>query len=321
MIQGTVTAMATPFDAKGRLDLDATGRLASWLVARGVDALFVGGTTGEGLLLSREEQGRLAQAAVEAVGDRISVLAQVGCASTAESIASAEQAARAGVKGIVLLSPYFFDVDQAAMIAHFAAVAAAAPETPAYLYNIPGNTRNPITPAVLSALLAKVPNLAGIKDSSKDLVLLQRFLALAPPGFAVLVGSDSVLLPGMASGAVGVVSAASNVFPEAVVDAVRAFTGGKPAEAQAAQERLNRLLDVLKMGPPLSGYKAGLALRGMPVGGLRPPLRDMTPEEHARFEKAFEAAWGSDGSGATPRSSSGLEGGGSAARREGESSR
>ena len=291
MIHGTVTAMATPFDADGRLDLDATGRLACWLAERGVDALFVGGTTGEGLLLSREEHGRLARASVEAAGDRVSVLAQVGCASTADSVALAEQAAKAGVNGIVVLSPFFFDVDQAAMVAHFAAVAAAAPDAPTYLYNIPGNTRNHITPAVVSALLEKAPNFAGIKDSSKDLVLLQKFLALAPPGFAVLVGSDSVLLPGMASGAVGVVSAASNVFPEVVVEAVRAFTEGKLQEAQAAQQRLNRMLGVLKMGPPLSGYKAGLALREMPVGGLRPPLRDMTPEEHARFEKAFDAAW------------------------------
>jgi 4-hydroxy-tetrahydrodipicolinate synthase len=292
MIHGTVTAMATPFDAEGKLDVEAGRSLACWLAERGVDAIFVGGTTGEGLLLSAEEHGRLARAVVEAVGDRVSVLAQVGCASTTDSIELTEQAVRAGVSGVVVLSPFFFSVDAAAMVAHFAAVAAAASDTPTYLYNIPGNTRNDITPAVVSALLEKAPNFAGIKDSSKDLVLLQKFLALAPPGFAVLVGSDSVLLPGLAAGAVGVVSAASNVFPEAVVDAVRAFAAGDCRAAQAAQERLNRLLDVLKMGPPLAGYKAGLALRGMPVGGLRPPLRDMTPQEHARFEQAFHAAWG-----------------------------
>jgi 4-hydroxy-tetrahydrodipicolinate synthase len=292
MIHGTVTAMATPFDSEGRLDVEAVSRLASWLVERGVDALFVGGTTGEGLLLSPEEHRLLVKATVEASGEGTTVLAQVGCASTADSIVLTEQAVRAGVNGIVVLSPFFFSVDQAAMVAHFAAVAAAAPETPTYLYNIPGNTRNHISPAVVSALMEKAPNFAGIKDSSKDLVLLQKFLAEAPPGFAVLVGSDSVLLPGMASGAVGVVSAASNVFPEAVVDTVRAVRAGDPHKAQDAQQRLNQLLGVLKMGPPLSGYKAGLALRGMPVGGLRPPLRDMTPEEHARFEKAFDAAWG-----------------------------
>lgn len=291
MIHGTVTAMATPFDSEGRLDVEATRQLATWLIERGVDALFVGGTTGEGLLLSPEEHGLLVEATVEAAGEETMVLAQVGCASTADSIALTEQAARAGVNGVVVLSPFFFSVDPAAMVAHFAAVAAAAGETPTYLYNIPGNTRNHITPAVVSALMEKAPNFAGIKDSSKDLVLLQKFLAQAPPGFAVLVGSDSVLLPGMASGAVGVVSAASNVFPEAVVDTVRAFQAGDPQKAQEAQQRLNQLLGVLKMGPPLAGYKAGLALRGMSVGGLRPPLRDMTPEEHARFEKAFDTAW------------------------------
>jgi 4-hydroxy-tetrahydrodipicolinate synthase len=292
MIQGTVSAMATPFDSEGRLDVEAVSRLAPWLVERGVDTLFVGGTTGEGLLLAREEHRLLAEATVAASGEKTTVLAQVGNASTAESIALTEQAVRAGVDGVVVLSPFFFSVDEKAMVAHFAAVAAAAGETPTYLYNIPGNTRNHITPAVVAALLEKAANFAGIKDSSKDLVLLQKFLAQAPPGFAVLVGSDSVLLPGMASGAVGVVSAASNVFPEAVVETVRAFLAGDPKKAQEAQQRLNRLLDVLKMGPPLAGYKAGLALRGMPIGGLRPPLRDMTPEEHARFEKAFDAAWG-----------------------------
>jgi 4-hydroxy-tetrahydrodipicolinate synthase len=291
MIRGTVTAMVTPFDAKGRLDVEAIRRLALWLAERGVDAIFVGGTTGEGLLLSVEEHRRLTEATVQAVGDRMSVLVQVGAASTADCIELTEQAVRAGASGIVALSPFFFDVDQAAMVTHFAAVAAAAADTPTYLYNIPGNTRNHITPAIVSALLQKAANFRGIKDSSKDLVLLQKFLGLAPAGFAVLVGSDSVLLPGMAAGAAGVVSAASNVFPEAVVDAVHAFVRGDSQAAQAAQKRLNRLLDVLKMGPPLAGYKAGLALRGMPVGGLRPPLRGMTPDEHTKFEKAFHAAW------------------------------
>jgi dihydrodipicolinate synthase/N-acetylneuraminate lyase len=263
-----------------------------WLAERGVDCVFVGGTTGEGLLLSLEERRRLTEATVEAVGDRIGVLVQVGCANTAHSIVLAEHAARAGADGVVVLSPFFFKVDETAMVAHFAAVAATVPDTPVYLYNIPDNARNSITPGVVSALLEKAPNFAGIKDSSKDLVLLQRFVKLAPPGFAVLVGSDHVLLPGMAVGAVGVVSGTSNVFPEAVVDVVRAFEVGDWGLARASQQRLNELLCVIEMGPPLASYKAGLALRGMAVGGQRPPLRDMTPEEHARFAETFEAAWG-----------------------------
>jgi 4-hydroxy-tetrahydrodipicolinate synthase len=95
----------------------------------------------------------------------------------------------------------------------------------------------------------------------------------------------------MAVGAVGVVSGTSNVFPEAVVNVVRAFEAGDLELARASQQRLNELIRVIEMGPPLAGCKAGLALRGVAVGGQRPPLRDMTLEEHARFTEAFEAAW------------------------------
>jgi 4-hydroxy-tetrahydrodipicolinate synthase len=291
MIRGTITAMVTPFDAEGKLDVQTTQRLAVWLAERGVDGLFVAGTTGESLLLSLDERRRLTEVTVEAVGGRITVLAQIGCANTADSIALAKHAARAGADGVVALCPFFFKVDDVGMTAHFAAVAAAVPETPIYLYNIPGNCRNTISPAVVSALLEQAPNFAGIKDSSQDMILLQQYVKLAPDGFAVLVGSDSALLAGMAAGGVGGVSAASNVFPSVVSDVIRTFWSGDLESAQAAQRRMNELVDLLKMAPPLAGYKAGLALRGLPVGGLRSPLRDMTPDEHARFAEAFQAAW------------------------------
>lgn len=291
MIRGTISAMLTPLTEAGQLDVRTAQRLALWLVERGVDGIFVGGTTGEGLLLSFEERKQLAAAIVDAVKGRAAVLTQVGCANTADSIALAEHAAQAGVDGIVILSPFFFPVDKTAMVAHFAAVAQAVAGVPAFVYNIPGNTRNSITPDIVTALLEKAPNFAGIKDSSKDLVLLQKLVELAPPGFAVIVGSDSVLLPGLAMGAVGVVSAASNVFPEAVADVVRLFQMDDLDGARKAQRRLNALLGVLKIGPALAGYKAGLALRGVAVGPMRPPLRDMNAEEYQRFKAAFEAAW------------------------------
>jgi 2-dehydro-3-deoxy-phosphogluconate/2-dehydro-3-deoxy-6-phosphogalactonate aldolase len=281
--------MVTPLDHQGRLDSQMAKRLAGWLVERGIDGIFVGGTTGEGLLLSLEERKQLLEAVVDAVGGKAAVLTQVGCANTADSMALAEHAAAAGADAIVILSPFFFTVDKLSMVAHFAAIARAVANTPVYLYNIPGNTRNSITTDIITSLAVEVTNLAGIKDSSKDLVLLQKFVKTAPPGFAVIVGSDSVLLPGLAVGAEGVVSAASNVFPEAVVDVVRKYEAGDLEGARQAQRYLNGLLDVLKVGPTLAGYKAGLALRGMPVGGLRTPLRDMTPEEKSRFTEAFEA--------------------------------
>jgi 4-hydroxy-tetrahydrodipicolinate synthase len=283
--------MVTPFDAEGKLDIETTQQLAVWLADQGVDGLFVAGTTGESLLLSLDERRHLTEATVEAVGGRIAVLAQIGCANTSDSIALAEHAARTGADGVVVLCPFYFKVDDAGIAAHFAAVAAAVPDTPVYLYNIPGYCRNNISPRVVSTLLEQVPNLAGIKDSSQDMILLQQYVELAPEGFSVLVGSDRGLLSGLAAGGVGGVSAASNVFPSVVSNLIQAFWSGDLQTAQAAQRYMNELVSVVTMGPPLAGYKAGLALRGHPVGGLRPPLRDMTPDEHARFVEAFKAAW------------------------------
>jgi 4-hydroxy-tetrahydrodipicolinate synthase len=291
MMRGTITAMVTPFDAQGHLDVETAQQLALWLADQGVDGLFVAGTTGESLLLSLDERRRLTEATVEAVGGRIAVLAQIGCANTVDSIALAEHAARAGADGVAVLCPFYFKVDDAGMTTHFRAVADAVPETPIYLYNIPSYCRNSISPGVVSALLEQAPNFAGIKDSSQDMILLQQYVELAPEGFAVLVGSDAALLAGIAAGGVGAVSAASNVFPSAVTDIIHAFWSGDIVAAQAAQRRLSRLIDLFEIGPPLAGYKAGLALRGLPVGGLRPPLRDMTPDEHARFAEGFRAAW------------------------------
>ncbi|HPQ68346.1 MAG TPA: dihydrodipicolinate synthase family protein [bacterium] len=286
-ITGTVCAMVTPWDAQGQLDVAMTHKLANWLADRGVDALFVGGTTGEGILLSEQERRTLTEEVIAAVGKRVKILVQVGSASTRETASLAAHAQQAGADGIAALAPYYFAADRLAMVRHFTTVAAAVPGLPVYLYNIPGNTRNPITPAIVADVLAQADNVAGIKDSAKDLVLLQKFLTFANDRFSVLVGSDSVLLPGLAVGCVGGVSAASTAFPEAVVAVVQAFAAGNLSAAQAAQAKLNSLLDVLKIGPTPAGYKAVLALRGMNVGGVRGPLRPLTDEENERLNAAF----------------------------------
>ena len=290
-LSGTITAMATPFDENGTLDTPTTARLAAWLAGKGIDGLFIGGTTGEGLLLTLEERERLTETVVGSAGDRVKVLVQAGCATTADTIRIAKHAMKAGADGAALLSPFFYGTDKLAMIEHFATVAGSVPDFPIYLYNIPGNTRNPITLEIVETVVKRCSNVAGIKDSSKDLVFLQKLVEMAPDGFSVLVGSDSVLLPGLAAGAIGGVSAASTAFPEAAVAVVDSFFKGDLQAARAAQQRLNTLLKMLKIGPTPAGYKAALKLRGIPAGGVRPPLRDFTKEERERFEKAFNEGW------------------------------
>jgi len=286
--------MVTPFDERGNINLDVTARLAVWLADKGIDGLFIGGTTGEGLLLSFEERKQLTEVVVSAVGKRVQVIVHAGCFTTADTIELAGHAQKAGANAAAVLSPFFYAADRIAMVEHFVAIARAVPGFPIYLYNIPDNTRNRITTDVIMAVLEQTPNLAGIKDSSKDLVFLQKLVDMAPEGFSVLVGSDSVLLPGLFVGAVGGVSAASTAFPEVVVGIGKAFRNGELPKARTLQKRLNVLLNVLKIGPTPSGYKAALVTRGIPVGGVRAPLRDFTPEERKRFEKALDEVWKED---------------------------
>lgn len=286
---GTITAMVTPLNEAGEVDLPAARRLAAWLIDKGVDGVFIAGTTGEGLLLTLDERKRLLEAVHSEVGQRAGIYAQVGCARTSDSIVLARHAAGLGVAGAVILSPYFYSADRSSMASYFLAIAAAIPQTSVYLYNIPENTRNPISAELAETVMLQAPNIVGIKDSSKDLVLLQKLAALAPGSFTAIVGSDSVLLPGLAAGGEGVVSAASNVFPEIVTDVVRRFASGDLTGSRRAQGVLNRALGVLKLGPVPAGYKEGLTLRGQAVGGVRAPLRNLNSEEKARFGDAFTA--------------------------------
>jgi 4-hydroxy-tetrahydrodipicolinate synthase len=288
---GPISAMVTPFDEHGNVNREVTARLAVWLADKGIDGLFIGGTTGEGLLLSLDERKGLTEVVVSAVGSRVRVIVHAGCMTTADTARLAAHAQKAGASAAAVLSPFFYGADRIAMVEHFAAVAKAAPGFPIYLYNIPENAKNKITADIIMEVSKQAPNLAGIKDSSKDMVFLQKLVSMAPEGFSVLVGSDSVLLPGLSVGAVGGVSAASTAFPEVVVEIVKAFREGDLPKARASQQRLNALLDMLKIGPTPAGYKAALTRRGIPVGGVRAPLRNLTPEEQKRFEKAFDEVW------------------------------
>jgi len=285
----TITAMITPFNQDGTLDINTTKRIALWLVDKGVDGLFICGTTGEGLLLTMDERRRLTEAVVSAVGKRVKVLVQAGGLTTAETTLIAQHTLKAGADGAALLSPFFYKTDRTAMVNHFTTVASAVPDLPFYLYNIPSNTHNPITPEILREVLERTSNVVGIKDSSKDLVLLQKYLKLTPERFTVLVGSDSVLLPGLATGAAGVVSAASTAFPEAVMQIVNAFNAQNLIDARNAQKRLNTLLEMLKIGPTPAGYKIALKRRGIETGGVRPPLRNLSSKELSSFEQAWNA--------------------------------
>ena len=289
MIRGVICPIVTPFDAEDRIDYASLRQVVDFLLSRGVDGLMVGGTTGEGMLLSVDERKALCEAVVEHVAGRVPVMAHTGCMSTRDTVELARHAAAVGATAASVIVPYFFSLDDDSLFDHFVSVAGAVPDLPIFLYTFPGNARNDVSPALLSRLLRAAPNLVGIKSSNPDLVRLREYVEVGGEGFLVFCGVDGLMLPGLALGAKAQVSGNSNVFPETFRALYEAFMVGDMERARSWQGLVNRMRAVFRDGVTPAYFKAGLRLRGVPAGRVRPPLRELSPEELAEVERQLRA--------------------------------
>ncbi|HRW42799.1 MAG TPA: 4-hydroxy-tetrahydrodipicolinate synthase, partial [Microthrixaceae bacterium] len=202
-----ITAMVTPFDDRGELDLDAAVELANWLVENGSDGLVLCGTTGESPTLTESEELVLFRTVRGAVS--VPVIAGAGSNSTATAVEQTRRASELGVDAILSVTPYYNRPSQAGLDAHFRAVAAAT-DLPVILYDIPVRTGRKIDTDTMLGLAHDVPNIVGVKDASGDPTETARLIASAPSVFEVYSGDDAQTLPLLAVGAVGVISVASH---------------------------------------------------------------------------------------------------------------
>jgi dihydrodipicolinate synthase/N-acetylneuraminate lyase len=283
-ISGVICPMITSFDREGAVDVAAACHVADFLIAHGIHALFVAGTTGEGMLLSLEERELLFTRLVAHVAGRVPVLAHAGCPATADTVRLVRHAAAVGASAATLITPYFHALDEESIYAHFLTVAAAAPELPLYLYTFPASARNDISPRVLGRLCRAAPNIAGLKVSNPDLLRFQEYLEVTPPSFGLLCGVDGLMLPALSLGARGQVSGNANAVPELFVNLYAAFLAGDLPAARAQQRLINRARTILADGLHPAYFKAVLNLRGVPAGCVRPPMRELSAEELAKME-------------------------------------
>lgn len=275
-LTGVIAALLTPMrDGGTRLDLDATSRLVAWLVERGIHGLFIAGTTGEGPYLSPEEHRELTRAVVKATRG-VPVVAHVGALTTAQAVQLARQAVQAEATAVAAIPPPYYSMTREELLAYFTAIGRAAEPLPLYLYNIPSHARNDLPPVLVRAMREQVPTVVGIKDSSGFAGRIPDLVRTLGPGFDVVCGNDEQDLSAFQEGAVGMVSSGAGVFPELYLELHAAWRAGRLAEAQAAQERIVAMQEALGNGARLGWYKYVLAQRGMPVGGVRPPLLDPT---------------------------------------------
>ncbi len=275
-----VTAMITPFDERGNVDLQEAARLASWLVDREHDALVIAGSTGEGQTLSREERAALFNAVKQALGGRASVIANAGSNDTRESVAAAREAENAGADAILAVVPYYNKPTQSGMLAHFGRIANAT-QLPIIVYNIPGRTGANILPETLLELASRHKNIAGVKESSGDLLQIGTVIADRSPGFMVLSGDDHLFLPCLAMGADGVVGVASHLCSPQYRAMFDAFQSGNVAEAARIHQSLLPLIRTLFATTNPIAVKWAMRELGFNVGECRLPL-DAIPEAVAQ---------------------------------------
>ena len=282
-----LTAMVTPFDVAGALDLDRAAQLASYLVdVQGNDALVVNGTTGESPTTTDAEKAELVRAVVDAVGDRAQVVAGVGTFDTVHTVQLAEQAAKAGAHGLLVVTPYYSKPPQAGLRAHFRTVADAT-ELPVLLYDIPGRTATAIETGTLIALAAH-ERIVGVKDAKGDLVASAR--VMAESDLAFYSGDDAMTLPLLAVGGVGVIGTSTHFSGVDTKAMIEAFERGDVATARRLHAQLLPIYTGIFRTQGTILVKAGLRERGLDAGPVRPPLVDADEHELAHLREDLAAA-------------------------------
>jgi dihydrodipicolinate synthase/N-acetylneuraminate lyase len=274
-LRGTVAAAVTPLRAAGAaLDAPAFGPYVDFLAGAGIDGVLAFGSNGESVLLSVEERRRGLELFLEAAAGRLLVAAHCGAQTTADTVALAEHAAEAGADAVAVIGPPYFKLDPEAQRRHLEAAAHACAPLPFYVYEFAATAGYPFDLEMLLRLRETAPNLTGLKVSDTPWEAFERYLI---EGLDVFAGPEVLIHRAREAGAVGAVSALASAFPERVAEVVRNPT----AEGAAA---LGELRSRIEAFPRHAATKRVIAARGVPLGpDVRPPLRDLTPDEAARL--------------------------------------
>ena len=282
-----LTAMVTPFDDEGAVDLARAQQLAARLVdEQRNDTVLVNGTTGEAPTTTDEEKSALVRVVKEAVGDRAKVVAGVGTFNTHHSVELCRQAAAAGADGLLAVTPYYSLPPQDALVAHFRTLASAT-DLPMVLYDIPHRTGRPIeTPSLIT--LAGHPNIVGVKDAKNDIVASA--LVMAATDLDYYAGDDAKILPLLSVGAVGVVGTSTHFTGRRTAELIEAWLRGDHAEALRLFRSLLPTYTGVFATQGVMMVKAGLAHQGFPVGGLRGPLLPASDQLAEAFGAILDAA-------------------------------
>lgn len=286
MLGQVLTAIVTPFDREGEVDLAAFRSLCGFLVDNGSDGLVVTGTTGEAPTLTDDERLALYEAALDEVGGRATVVAGTGTNDTAHSVHLTERAHALGVDAMLVVAPYYNKPPQRGIVAHFQAVAAAT-DRPVIAYNIPGRCVINIEPATIERL-AEIPNVRAVKQAAQPAEEDAQARNVIACGLDLYAGDDDLILPFLRLGGVGGICVHTHVVGPRVKELVTRFEAGDVAGAEALDAELRPSIELLRVTTNPVAIKRALQLLGHEVGGLRLPLVEADEEETGRIRGCLE---------------------------------
>lgn len=284
---GTYTALVTPF-RDGAFDQAAFAALIEGQIRGGVEGIVPVGTTGESPTLDHDEHNAVIKAAVEIAKGRCKVIAGTGSNSTKEAIELTVEAERLGADAALLVAPYYNKPSQQGLYLHYKAIAEAV-EIPLVLYSIPGRCGIEIAVETVVRLARDFPNIVAIKEAGGSVERVNQLRQALPDSFEILSGDDSLTLPFLSAGAVGVISVASNIIPKEVGDLVRHWLAGRPGDAAAVHRKYYPIFKDLFIEPNPVPTKYALAELGQMTPEVRLPLCEMTDASKAKVRATLTA--------------------------------
>lgn len=284
---GIVPAFYACYDDQGEISARRTGELARWTVAKGVQGLYLTGSSGEGMMHDVAERKKTVEAVLDAVGDRTTVIVQVGASNQRDAVDLARHAAAAGAHGVSSVPTVYYPLPEALIEAYWDAIVQAA-KLPFFIYNIPATTGYQLSLSLFEKMMAK-DYVAGVKTTSESCTLIEAMRRIGGPNAVIFNGVDAQLLAGLSMGASGGIGGTYGCMPELYVHIWQAFQAGNMASALRWQERANIAANHGRQ-PNAAGIavmKAVLEARGMPSGGVRLPMRSVDPGIPAIQETAL----------------------------------
>ena len=287
-LYGTGVALVTPFDKSGKIDFAALEQHLHRIIDGGINYLTLLGTTGEPPTMTKEEKSEILKFVKEKTAGRVPIVLGIGGNNTSAVVEEILNTDLSGIDSILSICPYYTKPSQRGIYAHFEAVAKASP-LPVILYNVPGRTSKNIDPDTVIKLANDFKNIVAIKEASGNMNQIMSILAKKPEDFAVISGDDSLAVPMISLGCIGVISVAANVVPEQFSKMIKLALEGDFISAREIHFKLLELMNALFEDGSPSGAKAALNILGIMEENLRLPLVPVSPSVREKIKTLLSA--------------------------------